>query len=40
MQERFQDCGLMIYRKDQPVQAGASGAGCSATVPMVIYSIK
>lgn len=22
----------MIYREDQPVEAGASGAGCSATV--------
>lgn len=31
-QERFQDCGLMIYKDDQPVQAGASGAGCSASV--------
>ncbi len=31
-QERFQDCGLMIYKEDQPVHAGASGAGCSATV--------
>ncbi len=30
--ERFRDCGLMIYKEDQPVQAGASGAGCSATV--------
>jgi stage V sporulation protein AD len=30
--EKFQDCGLMIYKDDQPVQAGASGAGCSATV--------
>lgn len=29
---RFQDCGLMIYKEDQPVQAGGSGAGCSATV--------
>ncbi|MCQ6280945.1 stage V sporulation protein AD [Bacillus sp. EB600] len=29
---QFQDCGLMIYKEDQPVQAGASGAGCSATV--------
>lgn len=28
----FSDCGLLIYRKDQPVLAGASGAGCSATV--------
>ena len=24
----------MIYEKDQPVQAGASGAGCSATVTL------
>nr|WP_295973802.1 stage V sporulation protein AD [uncultured Bacillus sp.] len=30
--ERFWDCGLLIYNEDQPVQAGASGAGCSATV--------
>ncbi|MCM3762929.1 stage V sporulation protein AD [Alkalihalobacillus oceani] len=30
--EVFQDCGLMIYRDGQPVQAGASGAGCSAAV--------
>lgn len=30
--KQFQDCGLLIYKKDQPVQAGASGAGCSATV--------
>jgi len=30
--ERFLDCGLLIYKEDQPVQAGASGAGCSATV--------
>jgi stage V sporulation protein AD len=30
--ERYRDCGLMIYKEDQPVQAGASGAGCSATV--------
>lgn len=29
---QFQDCGLMIYKEDQPVQSGASGAGCSATV--------
>ena len=28
----FQDCGLLIYRDGQPVLAGASGAGCSATV--------
>lgn len=30
--EKFQDCGLMIYNDDQQVQAGASGAGCSAVV--------
>lgn len=31
-EDRFGDCGLMIYREDQPIQAGASGAGCSACV--------
>lgn len=30
--EQFQDCGLMIYKEDQPVQSGGSGAGCSASV--------
>ncbi|HHB2045336.1 TPA: stage V sporulation protein AD, partial [Bacillus cereus] len=30
--EQFQDCGLLIYREGQPVIAGASGPGCSATV--------
>ncbi|WP_044748645.1 stage V sporulation protein AD [Bacillus alveayuensis] len=30
--ECYQDCGLMIYREDQPVLSGGSGAGCSATV--------
>jgi stage V sporulation protein AD len=30
--DKFQDCGLLIYKEDQPVQAGGSGAGCSATV--------
>lgn len=30
--KQFQDCGLLLYKDDQPVQAGASGAGCSATV--------
>ncbi len=30
--EKFRDCGLMIYKDDQPVQSGGSGAGCSATV--------
>ncbi|UII57045.1 stage V sporulation protein AD [Cytobacillus spongiae] len=29
---KFQDCGLLIYKDTQPVQSGASGAGCSATV--------
>ncbi|MFC4322372.1 stage V sporulation protein AD [Litchfieldia salsa] len=31
-EEKYQDCGLLIYREDQPVLAGGSGAGCSATV--------
>ncbi len=31
-EENYQDCGLLIYREGQPVLAGASGAGCSATV--------
>ncbi|MBP0726594.1 stage V sporulation protein AD [Bacillus sp. RG28] len=31
-EEQFQDCGLIIYREGQPVLAGASGPGCSATV--------
>ena len=30
--EQFNDCGLMIYREDQPVLAGGSGCGCSAAV--------
>lgn len=30
--EIFTDCGLLIYKKDQPVLAGGSGCGCSATV--------
>jgi stage V sporulation protein AD len=30
--ERFGDCGLMIYCKDQPVMAGGSGCACSACV--------
>ncbi|MGS0587260.1 stage V sporulation protein AD [Bacillus pretiosus] len=30
--EQFQDCGILIYREGQPVIAGASGPGCSATV--------
>lgn len=28
----FKDCGLMIYKQDQPVFAGGSGCACSATV--------
>lgn len=31
-EEQFQDCGLMIYKEEQPIEAGASGAGCSAAV--------
>ncbi|MDR5658939.1 stage V sporulation protein AD [Serpentinicella sp. ANB-PHB4] len=30
--EKFTDCGMLIYSKDQPVIAGGSGCGCSATV--------
>ena len=29
---QFRDCGLMLYKDDQNVQSGGSGAGCSATV--------
>jgi stage V sporulation protein AD len=29
---QFQDCGMLLYKNDQPVQSGGSGAGCSATV--------
>lgn len=28
----FTDCGTMIYKEGQPIFAGASGCGCSATV--------
>lgn len=31
-EDRYKDCGLMIYREGQPVLSGASGPGCSATV--------
>ncbi|MCF2649882.1 stage V sporulation protein AD [Niallia circulans] len=31
-ENKFKDCGLLVYTKDQPVQSGGSGAGCSATV--------
>lgn len=30
--DQFRDCGLMLYKDDQNVQSGGSGAGCSATV--------
>lgn len=30
--EKFKDCGLMIFKKEQPTLAGGSGAGCSAVV--------
>jgi stage V sporulation protein AD len=29
---KFKDCGMLIYKDNQPVQSGGSGAGCSATV--------
>ncbi|MBE5779911.1 MAG: stage V sporulation protein AD [Clostridiales bacterium] len=36
--ERYQDCGLMIYdREKQDVHAGGSGCGCSATVLNAYY---
>ncbi|KAB8138583.1 stage V sporulation protein AD [Gracilibacillus oryzae] len=31
-EDKFQDCGLMIYKKEQSVFAGASGPACSAVV--------
>lgn len=31
-EEIFTDCGIMIYREEQPVFAGGSGCACSATV--------
>jgi stage V sporulation protein AD len=31
-QNIFTDCGILIYNDDQPVMAGGSGCGCSATV--------
>ncbi len=30
--QRFTDCGILIYKKEQPALAGGSGCGCSATV--------
>ncbi|MGP7817241.1 stage V sporulation protein AD [Niallia sp. 01092] len=29
---KFNDCGLLLYKENQPVQSGGSGAGCSASV--------
>jgi stage V sporulation protein AD len=29
---KFTDCGILIYRKEQPAFAGGSGCACSATV--------
>jgi len=31
-ENKYIDCGTMIYAKDQPVQAGGSGTACSAVV--------
>ncbi|UAC49130.1 stage V sporulation protein AD [Bacillus aquiflavi] len=31
-EDQYKDCGIMIYRDDQPVQSGGSGAASSATV--------
>lgn len=30
--KKFQDCGLMLYKDNQQVMSGGSGAGCSAAV--------
>jgi stage V sporulation protein AD len=30
--DKFTDCGLLIYKKEQPVFAGGSGCACAATV--------
>jgi stage V sporulation protein AD len=30
--DKFTDCGVMIYKEDQPVISGGSGCACSATV--------
>ncbi|HEX3029873.1 MAG TPA: stage V sporulation protein AD [Clostridia bacterium] len=29
--EKFTDCGILIYKKEQPVFSGGSGCGCCAT---------
>jgi stage V sporulation protein AD len=30
--DNFTDCGLLIYKKEQPVFSGGSGCACAATV--------
>jgi stage V sporulation protein AD len=30
-EHKFIDCGILMYRKDQPVFAGGSGCACAAT---------
>ena len=30
-EEKFTDCGILIYQEDQPVLAGGSGCACAAT---------
>lgn len=30
-EKKFTDCGVLMYKKDQPVFAGGSGCACSAT---------
>ncbi len=32
VRERYDDCGTMLYTKDQDVHSGGSGCGCSASV--------
>lgn len=32
LDERYQDCGMQLFRTEQDVHAGASGCGCSAAV--------
>ena len=38
--EKFTDCGMMIYRQDQPVLAGASGCACAATTTYGHFLIR
>ena len=30
--DRYMDCGIEIYSREQNIQAGGSGCGCSATM--------